>query len=216
MLFGRSQEELIALLIALVPAFTVHEFAHAWTAYRLGDSTAKDMGRLTLNPMKHLDVFGILLVLVAGFGWAKPVPVNPYNLRHGRRDLAVVAVAGPLSNLAMAAIIATTWRLVGGSALPEFVIYTLFIFVWLNVVLMFFNLLPISPLDGFKVAVGWLPEPLASRYAQTAQWGMLILLGLVLLGTITASLGMPRLDILGTLIIGPTRTVVSLLLGMPI
>lgn len=216
MLFGRSQEELIALLIALVPAFTVHEFAHAWTAYRLGDSTAKDMGRLTLNPMKHLDVFGILLVLVAGFGWAKPVPVNPYNLRHGRRDLAVVAVAGPLSNLAMAAIIAATWRLVGGSALPEFVIYTLFIFVWLNVVLMFFNLLPISPLDGFKVAVGWLPEPLASRYAQTAQWGMLILLGLVLLGTITASLGMPRLDILGTLIIGPTRTVVSLLLGMPI
>jgi Zn-dependent protease len=116
MLFGRSQEELVALLIALVPAFTVHEFSHAWVAYRLGDSTAKDMGRLTLNPMKHLDVFGILLVLVAGFGWAKPVPVNPYNLRRGRRDLAVVAVAGPLSNLLMAVAMALVWRLVGAGA----------------------------------------------------------------------------------------------------
>lgn len=216
MLFGRSQEELIALLIALVPAFTVHEFAHAWVAYRLGDSTAKDMGRLTLNPMKHLDVFGILLVLVAGFGWAKPVPVNPYNLRHGRRDLAIVAVAGPLSNLAMAVAVAVVWRVADLGQMPDFLLYTMLTFVWLNVVLMFFNLLPISPLDGFKVAVGWLPEQLAQRYAQTAQWGMLILIGLVLLGTITASLGLPRLDILGTLIIGPTQTVVSLLLGMPI
>jgi Zn-dependent protease len=215
MLFGRSQEELVALLIALVPAFTVHEFSHAWVAYRLGDSTAKDMGRLTLNPMKHLDVFGILLVLVAGFGWAKPVPVNPYNLRRGRRDLAVVAVAGPLSNLLMAVAMALVWRLVGAGALPEFVVFTFFVFVWLNVVLMFFNLLPISPLDGFKVAVGWLPEPLASRYAQTAQWGMLVLIGLILMGTITASLGLPRLDILGTLIIEPTQRVVGLLLGIP-
>ncbi len=215
MLFGRSQEELIALLIALVPAFTVHEFAHAWVAYRLGDSTAKDMGRLTLNPLKHLDVFGVLLVLVAGFGWAKPVPVNPYNLRRGRRDLALVAIAGPLSNLAMAGVMATVWRLVGAGTMPEFIVYALFIFIWLNVVLMFFNLLPISPLDGFKVALGWLPETLANRYARTAQWGMLILIGLVLLGTVTASLGMPRLDILGTLITGPTQAVVSLLLGMP-
>lgn len=214
MLFGRSQEELIALLIALVPAFTVHEFAHAWTAYRLGDSTAKDMGRLTLNPMKHLDIFGILLVLVAGFGWAKPVPVNPYNLRRGRRDLAIVAVAGPLSNLAMAAVAALVWRFADLGQMPDFVVFALLTFVWLNVVLMFFNLLPISPLDGFKVAIGWLPEPLASRYARTAQWGMLILIGLILLGTVTASLGLPRLDILGTLIIGPTRTVVGLLLGI--
>jgi Zn-dependent protease len=215
MLFGRSQEELIALLIALVPAFTVHEFAHAWAAYRLGDSTAKDMGRLTLNPLKHLDVFGILLVLVAGFGWAKPVPVNPYNLRGGRRDLAIVAVAGPLSNLAMAAVAALVWRSADLGQLPGFVVFALLTFIWLNVVLMFFNLLPIAPLDGFKVAIGWLPEPLASRYAQTARWGMLILIGLILMGTITASLGLPRLDILGTLIIGPTRTVVGLLLGIP-
>ena len=215
MLFGRSQEELIALLIALVPAFTVHEFAHAWTAYRLGDSTAKDLGRLTLNPMKHLDVFGILLVLVAGFGWAKPVPVNPYNLRHGRRDMAIVAVAGPLSNLAMAVAVALVWRLADPGQMPQFVLYVLFTLVWLNVVLLFFNLLPIAPLDGFKVALGLLPEHLANQLARTAQWGMLILIGLILLGTVTASLGLPRVDILGTLIIGPTQTVVSLLLGIP-
>lgn len=215
MLFGRSQEELIALLIALVPAFTVHEFAHAWVAYRLGDSTAKDLGRLTLNPMKHLDVFGILLVLVVGFGWAKPVPVNPYNLRHGRRDMAVVAVAGPLSNLAMATAIALIWRLANPGQLPEFVVYALFTFVWLNIVLLFFNLLPIAPLDGFKVALGLLPEQLANRFARTAQWGMLLLIGLMLMGTVTASLGLPSLDILGTLVVGPTQTVVSLLLGLP-
>lgn len=215
MLFGRSQEELIALLIALVPAFTIHEFAHAWTAYRLGDSTAKDMGRLTLNPMKHLDVFGILLVLVVGFGWAKPVPVNPYNLRHGRRDMAIVAVAGPLSNLAMAAAMAVVWRLANPGQLPEFAVYALFTFVWLNIVLLFFNLLPIAPLDGFKVALGLLPEQLAGRFAQTARWGMFVLIALMLMGTVTASLGLPSLDILGTLVIGPTQTVVSLLLGLP-
>jgi len=216
MLFGRSQEELIALLIALVPAFTIHEFAHAWTAYRLGDSTAKDLGRLTLNPMKHLDVFGTLLVLVVGFGWAKPVPVNPYNLRHGRRDMAIVAVAGPLSNLAMAAAMAVVWRLANPGQLPQFAVYALFTFVWLNIVLLFFNLLPIAPLDGFKVAVGLLPEQLASRFARTAQWGMFVLIALMLMGTVTARLGLPILDILGTLVTGPTQAVVSRLLGLPL
>jgi Zn-dependent protease len=164
--------------------------------------------------MKHLDVFGTLLVLVAGFGWAKPVPVNPYNLRRGRRDMAIVAVAGPLSNLAMAAVAALVWRFTDLGQMPDFVVFALLTFVWLNIVLLFLNLLPISPLDGFKVALGLLPEHLASRYARTAQWGMLILIGLILLGTVTASLGLPRLDILGTLIIGPTRAVVGLLLGI--
>ena len=113
MLFGRSQEQTIALLIALIPAFTFHEFAHAWVAYRLGDPTAKNMGRLTLNPLKHLEVFGILMVLTVGFGWAKPVMVNPSNLRNGRRDMALVAVAGPLTNLLLAVVLALLWRLVG-------------------------------------------------------------------------------------------------------
>jgi Zn-dependent protease len=129
--------------------------------------------------------------------------------------MAIVAVAGPLSNLAMASAIAVVWRLANPGQLPEFAVYALFTFVWLNIVLLFFNLLPIAPLDGFKVAVGLLPEQLASRFAQTAQWGMFVLIALMLMGTITASLGLPSLDILGTLVIGPTQTVVSLLLGLP-
>ncbi|MER2598695.1 MAG: site-2 protease family protein [Caldilineales bacterium] len=215
MLFGRSQEETIALLIVLIPAFTLHEFAHAWSAYRLGDSTAKDMGRLTLNPLKHLDVLGVLLVLMVGFGWAKPVPVNPANLRNGRRDMALVALAGPMANLLMALAAAAIWRLAGVDRnTPQFLVYGLLMFTWLNVALMIFNLLPISPLDGFKVALGWLPEPAAALLAKTAQWGMLILFGLVLLGNLAARAGMENLDILGTLIATPTRELVTLLLGI--
>lgn len=215
MLFGRSQEETIALLIALIPAFTLHEFAHAWSAYRLGDSTAKDLGRLTLNPLKHLDPFGVLLVLIAGFGWAKPVPVNTANLRNGRRDLALIALAGPLANLLMALGGAALWRTLGiDQNTASSVVYGLLMFIWLNVALMFFNLLPISPLDGFKVALGWLPEKPALWLAKTAQWGMLILFGLVLLGNLAARVGMENLDILGTLIAEPTRKLVTLLLGV--
>ncbi|MFZ2489041.1 MAG: site-2 protease family protein [Anaerolineae bacterium] len=214
MLFGRSQEELIALLIALIPAFTVHEFAHAWVAYKLGDPTAKNLGRLTLNPLKHLDMFGMLMVLVAGFGWAKPVPVNPANLRHGRRDFAVVAVAGPLSNLIMAGLAALAWRtFAADQQFPSLVVYTWLVFVWLNVALMFFNLLPIAPLDGFRVALGLLPARLSTMFAKTAQWGGFVLIALILLGSISGRAGLGRLDILGTLISEPTQRVVTWLLG---
>lgn len=216
MLFGRSQEELIALLIALIPAFTVHEFAHAWSAYRLGDPTAKNLGRLTLNPIRHLDLFGMLMVLVAGFGWAKPVPVNVGNLRNGRRDLALVAAAGPLSNLVMAVIAGLILRgLSKQIEIPWAVLYGIVVFVWLNVALLFFNLLPIAPLDGFKVVLGWLPEPIAESFAKTAPWGMMILLVLILLGSFGSQVGLPDLDILDTLVVQPTDKLVSLLMGTP-
>lgn len=204
-MLNRSVEEILALMLALIPAFTVHEFAHAWVANRLGDSTAKDLGRLTLNPLKHLDVLGTLMVLVAGFGWAKPVPVNPNNLRHGRKDLALVAVVGPLSNLLMAVAVAALWQLSGGSG-SDLIQYFLLVFVALNVSLLFFNLLPVSPLDGFKVALGWLPEALAGRFARTAQIGPLVLLGLIILGSLA-----PQLDILGKYIYGATRFVLMAL-----
>jgi Zn-dependent protease len=206
-MLNRPIEQTVALVLALIPAFAVHEFAHAWAAYRLGDPTAKNQGRLTLNPLKHLDVLGTLMVLVAGFGWAKPVPVNPYNLRYGRFGMALVAVVGPLSNLLMAVAVAVVWRALGftGGAL---VVTVLGVFISLNVVLLFFNLIPVSPLDGFKVLVGVLPEPLASRWARTAQTGPLLLLGLIVVGSLV-----PGLDILGRLIWGPTQAVVGLLLG---
>ncbi len=205
-MLNRSPEEILAFAIALIPAFTIHEFAHAFMAYRLGDSTAKDLGRLTLNPLKHLDVFGTLMVFVVGFGWAKPVPVNPNNLRRGRRDMALVAIVGPLSNLAMAAVVAFVWRLsgfVGG----ELVANTMLVFVFLNVALLFFNLIPIPPLDGYRVLLGVLPEPMAMQVARIGQVGPMLLFGLILVGNF-----LPGAGILGRLVVGPTQTVVRALL----
>ncbi|MEA3336086.1 MAG: site-2 protease family protein [Chloroflexota bacterium] len=207
MLLGRSTEEIIALLIALIPAFTVHEFAHAWAANRLGDPTAKDLGRLTLNPLKHLDVMGTLMVLMVGIGWAKPVPVNPYNLKHGRRDMALVAVVGPLSNLIMAVLVAFLWGLTdfAGDQLVRMILIT---FVYLNIALLFFNLLPVAPLDGFKVALGILPVSWANALAKTAQIGPMVLFGLIILGSF-----IPGVDLLGWIVWKPTEALVSMLLS---
>lgn len=207
MLFGdRSIEELLAFAIALIPAFAIHEFAHAFMAYRLGDPTAKDLGRLTLNPLKHLDVLGTLMVFVVGFGWAKPVPVNPYNLRRGRRDMALVAVVGPLSNLALAGVVAFVWR-VSGFAGGETVANMVLVFIYLNIALLFFNLLPIPPLDGYRVVLGILPEGLALQWSRVGQVGPLLLFGLILIGNF-----LPGAGILGRLVVGPTLAVMRAML----
>ena len=208
MLFGRSQEQTIALLIALIPAFTFHEFAHAWVANRLGDPTAKNMGRLTLNPIKHLDVFGILMVLSVGFGWAKPVMVNPANLRNGRRDMALVAVAGPFTNLLLAVILALLWRVVGVSD-NRFLVDVVLTSIGLNVALLFFNLIPLAPLDGFKAVVGWLPDGPSELWARTAQIGPFVLLGLIFIGYLA-----PQLNVLERLVVGPTQALTLLLIGV--
>ncbi len=127
---------LLAKIVILLVGFPIHELAHAWVAYRLGDNTAKNQGRLTLNPLKHLDPLGSLLLLVSVIGWAKPVPVNPYHLRYGPRvGHAIVSAAGPLSNLLMAALIAIPWRLgVFEGASPEVARFAI-IFVGVNVAL---------------------------------------------------------------------------------
>ena len=208
MLFGRSQEQTIALLIALIPAFTFHEFAHAWVANRLGDPTAKNMGRLTLNPLKHLEVFGVLLVLSVGFGWAKPVMVNPANLRNGRRDMALVAVAGPLTNLLLAVGLALLWRLVGVLD-NRFVDNIVLTSIGLNVTLLFFNLIPLAPLDGFKAVVGWLPEGPSELWARTAQAGPFVLMGLIFIGYLA-----PQFNVLERLVVGPTQALTLLLIGV--
>jgi Zn-dependent protease len=208
MLFGRSQEQMIALLIALIPAFTFHEFAHAWVANRLGDPTAKNMGRLTLNPIKHLDVFGILMVLSVGFGWAKPVMVNPANLRNGRRDMALVAVAGPLTNLLLAVVLALLWRVVGVSD-NRFLVDVVLTSIGLNVALLFFNLIPLAPLDGFKAVVGWLPDGPSELWARTAQIGPFVLLGLIFIGYLA-----PQFNVLERLVVGPTQALTLLLIGV--
>ena len=205
-MLNRTPEEILAFAIALIPAFTIHEFAHAFMAYQLGDSTAKDLGRLTLNPLKHLDVLGTLMVFVVGFGWAKPVPVNPYALRGGRKGMALVAVVGPLSNLALAAVVSFIWQ-VSGFVGGEIVANTLLVFIYLNIALLFFNLIPIPPLDGFRVLLGILPENLAQQWARVGQVGPLLLFGLILIGNF-----IPGIDILGRVVVGPTQALMSALL----
>ena len=204
---GQPLTQTISFAVALIIAFSVHECAHAWTAYRLGDSTAKNLGRLTLDPRRHLDVLGTIMVLTVGFGWAKPVPVNPNNLRNGPKlGMAMVAVAGPISNLILAAIAAIPLRMGMVPALfqsslipnPQELVYT---FVYLNVILMVFNLIPIAPLDGFNVLVGLLPYPASDSLRKLAPVGPLILLLLVFFGG----------GLFTGLIMAPTRFIFGLL-----
>lgn len=152
---------LIAAGLILLISFPVHEFSHAFAAYRLGDATAKLFGRLTLNPIVHFDPAGGILLLLSsllgfGIGWAKPTPVNPNNLRGGRMSEAVVAAAGPASNLVLAALGAIPLRLLlqSNGDVPEIVLQTLATFVLINVALLIFNFVPIPPLDGSKVLFG--------------------------------------------------------------
>jgi Zn-dependent protease len=178
----------ISRAITLIIAFTFHELAHAITAVQLGDDTPRRMGRVTLNPLAHLDPLGSLLLLFAGFGWAKPVLVNPYNLRTGPNlGMAVVAAAGPFSNLVMAALAAIPLRLDlvpdigGGQVLPTLSGF-LGEFIFLNLILMLFNLIPITPLDGSKILRGFAPREWDRPLAMLEQWGPFLLMALVFLG----------------------------------
>ncbi len=171
----------IALLAALIVGLTVHEFAHAWWAYRLGDDTAARLGRLTLNPLKHLDPIGSLMMLLVGFGWAKPVPVNGWRL--SRRELLEVALAGPVSNIVLATGAGLAARtLVLGGGWGAIVAYFLAFFALLNLYLAFFNLLPVAPLDGWKVLLGLVSARQAQALARYESYGPIVLLVLIVLG----------------------------------
>ena len=173
---------LAAFAVALIVGITVHEFSHAWSAAQLGDNTARWQGRLTLNPVRHLDPLGTILIFVAGFGWGKPTPVTPANIRIGpRAGMAVVAIAGPISNLIMAAVAAAPFQL-GTLLASSASIDAQFLreLVWWNIVLAIFNLLPIAPLDGFKVALGILPRVVAKPFERTERFGALLLMLVVL------------------------------------
>ncbi|MFQ5381788.1 MAG: site-2 protease family protein [Dehalococcoidia bacterium] len=201
---GQFQDNPIAVIpfiaafgLALMAGIAFHEFSHAWTAFELGDSTAARQGRLTLNPIRHLDPVGTVLLLLVGLGWGRPTPVNPYNLRGGARlGNALVAAAGPISNFVFATIAALPLRLgivdsvatidgIGSATGEEIIGLFLVFFVWLNVLLGVFNLIPIHPLDGFKVLVGVLPAPLGNRVAALAPWGPGILMVLFVMAFIT-------------------------------
>lgn len=178
---------LLSLLILIYSAI-LHEIAHGYVAERLGDPTARLMGRLTLNPIPHIDpVMSILLpliLLLSGspviFGAAKPVPVDPFNLRDGRKDMALVALAGPGTNLLIALVAALLIKILGTVAIPFFVIYILGLVVHLNLLLAIFNLIPIPPLDGSKIFALILPEKEAAYYLSIGSIGMFILFFLLL------------------------------------
>jgi Zn-dependent protease len=176
---------LISRVLTLIIALTIHEFAHAFVADRFGDDTPRANGRLSLNPLKHLDVFGSLMLILVGFGWAKPVPVNPYALKR-RSDSALmwVSLAGPASNLllAIAAGVILRLRLVPWTASTTFLPSAadfLFTFLTINLVLLLFNLIPLSPLDGEKIVAFFLPRQLAQGFANIQRFGPIILMVLL-------------------------------------
>lgn len=201
-------QQIAAAILPILFAITVHEVAHGWVAKHLGDPTAQRLGRLTLNPIKHIDpvgtvlIPGVLLVLgaISGrpfiFGWAKPVPVTWENLRHPKRDMAIVAIAGPAANLLMAILWAGLQKVAvllpasaAWAAVP--LVYMGDWGVGINIVLMVLNLLPLPPLDGGRVAVGLLPGPLAWQLSRVEPYGFFILLALVATGTLSMILAPP-------------------------
>jgi len=168
--------------VSLLISLSIHEFSHAWVADRLGDPTARLQGRLTLNPKAHIDTFGMIFLLIFGFGWGKPVPIDSFNLKNPRRDTLWISLAGPGSNFILAILLSIVVRLFILFKLHLLITISLAVIVFLirmNVVLGIFNLLPISPLDGFKVVEGLLPEEKAREWASLERLGFIFLLALI-------------------------------------
>ena len=186
-------DDLTGLLLMLPPllfALTFHEFSHAWVAMRLGDPTARILGRLTLNPIAHLDVMGTMVfILTRRIGWAKPVPVDERYLSHPRRDMMWIALAGPVSNLCLAFLFGSLLRIAAAGAPSAGTLAILLRMVqesvWINLALAVFNLIPLFPLDGSRILTGLLSPALAERYRSLDRVGPFVLLGVVVLGMVT-------------------------------
>jgi Zn-dependent protease len=206
-MLGLSPEILIARLITLVIALTFHEFSHAWTATKFGDDTPYLFGRLTLNPLRHLDLLGSMMLILVGFGWAKPVPVNPAALeRRSHSAFLWVSLAGPFSNFLLAIIASLIFRLVIGS-MGNWFAYFLFEFITINLLLWIFNLIPIPPLDGEKLVTYLLPRSAAPIYEKYRQFGPFLLLAFVVV------LPFIGLDIFGSVISPFINNLTMLLIG---
>ena len=194
---------------AILFALTFHEYAHAWAAWKLGDPTARNMGRLSLNPLVHLDPAGTIMLVITvmsgfGLGWSKPVPVNPGYLRNPRKDMVWIALAGPVSNLILAFILVGVLTKMSHS-LPETLSQMIQYGIMINLLLAFFNMLPIPPLDGSRVLKGLLPAAQAQRYGQLEMYGPLLLIGLIVGDQ------MLRLGIIRTWILVPTELCLRLM-----
>ncbi|MFO7539994.1 MAG: site-2 protease family protein [Chloroflexota bacterium] len=204
---------LIARAVVLLIAFTIHELAHAVTADYLGDRTPRSQGRISLNPIVHLDPLGTIMLLVTGFGWAKPVMVNPYQMRGDPRiSMGIVAAAGPISNIVMAVVAAVPMQLFmepvtrGGGVFPS-PSFMLGQFVFINLILAFFNLIPVPPLDGSRILAAILPPNLAYKVIEMERYGFLLLLGIIFL------LPMIGINVLGYTVFQPSAYLYDLLTG---
>ena len=166
-----SPSAFILIVSGLIVSITIHEFAHALVAFKLGDPTPKLQGRVTLNPLAHLDPLGSLLMILFGFGWGRPVEYDIYNLNHPKRDTGLISIAGPLSNILLGVVLIILSRV--------FNIQELMLVAYINFFLAFFNLIPIYPLDGFNVVLSLLPYDLAERWRETEKYSLIFILVLV-------------------------------------
>jgi Zn-dependent protease len=194
-MFDLDLKFLLIFVPVILFSLTIHEYSHAYIANKLGDDTAKRLGRLTLNPLKHLDPIGTILLLLVHFGWAKPVPVDPRNFKDPKKDMLYVAIAGPISNIITAIISGIllkfiVFNLASSGAFGAFTVPLIQFLVWMifiGVVLAVFNMLPIPPLDGSRVLYGLLPDHLANSIKKIETYGILIVFGIILFGGRTFS-----------------------------
>ena len=200
----------------LLFTITIHELSHGLVAYMLGDDTAKRAGRLTLNPISHIDPIGLIMLFIARFGWAKPVPINPYNFKNYKRDTAISAAAGPVSNFIMAILLSIVFQIIThfnpqimnyGSMFTQFVMYQLVYAIMINLALGLFNLIPIPPMDGSKILGGFLSDEAYYRYTARERQGAQILIIILLVSMVL------RLNIIGSIIMPPLNFFLRLLIG---
>ena len=209
-----SFEKILDVLLSVIPALiciTIHELSHGLAALKLGDPTARERGRLTLNPIKHIDIWGLLMLSVFGFGWAKPVPVNPSYFKKPKRDMALTALAGPVSNLVLAVIFAVLTAIVAAIPVRNYEVQT-FIFrimtrvITLSVGLAVFNMIPIPPLDGSKILFSLLPDNAYRKLLQLERFGFIILIIILQTPLLDGTIGAATQWITGGMIRIFTRT----------
>ncbi len=204
-------QQFAILLFPVLSALTIHEFSHGLIAHRLGDDTAYRAGRLTLNPLKHLDPIGTLMLFIVHIGWAKPVPINPYNFKDMKKDTALVSLAGPAANFITAAVFSIIFRLISPNMLtgsPNIFIMIIFYTIFINLALGFFNLIPFPPLDGSKILGAFLSDEAYYKFQQFERKGMFIFLGIIIVSRLL------NLNIIGNIILPPIYFFVQIFTGI--